>query len=228
VFTAAGAFGTVEEQLARDMDQGRQEQAAGAYTLLAGAEGRGFLRLFESLGAVPIGNKDWRQTVGRLARRAAGSRLIVLPNSAEILPLAERLRDQLDGRLAVVPTKTIPQGISAVMAFDPQLGLEANLGLMGRAAGQVRTIEIRKGGAERGFLGSLDGERVAEGPAVRRVLEMSLERLSLPEPDVATVYYRSPLEAEAAGSLLRSIYPGIRVECYAGSHPVFELIISIE
>jgi dihydroxyacetone kinase-like predicted kinase len=114
------------------------------------------------------------------------------------------------------------------MAFDPQLGLEANLGRMGRAAGQVRTIEIRKGGAERGFLGSLDGERVAEGPAVRRVLEMSLERLSLPEPDVATVYYRSPLEAEAAGSLLRSIYPGIRVECYAGSHPVFELIISIE
>jgi hypothetical protein len=144
------------------------------------------------------------------------------------MPLAERLRGELDGRLAVVPTRTIPQGIAAAMAFDPRLGLEANLGRMGRAAGQVRTIEIRSGGADGVFIGSLDGERVAEGPAVRRVLELSLQRLSLPEADVATIYYRSPPEAETADSLLRSHYPRIRVERYAGGHPVFELIVSIE
>jgi dihydroxyacetone kinase-like predicted kinase len=63
---------------------------------------------------------------------------------------------------------------------------------------------------------------------VRRVLELSLQRLSAPEADVATVYYRRLAQAEAAVSLLRSSYPEIRVESHAGGHPGYELVISIE
>ncbi len=228
VFAAAGALGAVEGELVHDLDRGRQETAGNSYTLLAGADGRGFLRLFENLGAVPVGRHDWRRALRRLARRAAGPTPILLPNSTENIALVQRLRRGQGDGLAVVATRTLPQGIAASLAFDPELGLEANLAKMGRAAGQVRTIEIQRAGGNGRFIGCLDGERVAEGPAVRRVLELSLEGLSVREADVATVYYRRLPQAEEAVSLLRSIYPAIRVESYAGGHPGYELLISIE
>jgi DAK2 domain fusion protein YloV len=228
VFTAAGALGAVEGEQVHDLDRRRQEKAGNSYTLLAGADGRGFLRLFENLGAMPVGRHGWKRALRRLARRASGSRPILLPNSAENIDLLDRLPRGQDGGLAVVATRTIPQGIAAALAFDPELGLEVNLARMERAAGQVRTIEIQRAGGNGRFLGCLDGERVAEGPGVRRVLELSLERLSAREADVATVYYRRLPQAEAAVSLLRSIYPEIRVESYAGGHPGCELVISIE
>jgi dihydroxyacetone kinase-like predicted kinase len=228
VFAAAGALGTVEGQRVQDLDRGRRGEAGNGYTLLAGAEGRGFLRLFESLGAVPVGRHGWMAVLRRLARRGAGPIPILLPNSEEDTGLVDRLRRGHEGLAVVVATKTIPQGIAAALAFDPQLALEANLARMRRAAAQVRTIEIRRNGANGRFLARLDGKRAAEGPDLQQVLQRSLEKLSAREADVATVYYRRLPLAEAAASLLRGIYPKIRVESYAGGQPGCELVISIE
>jgi DAK2 domain fusion protein YloV len=228
VFAAAGALGAVEAERAQDLDRGRPERARAGHTLLAGADGRGFMRLFESLGAVPADSRAWRRALRRLVRRTALSGQILLPNSAGNLDLLRRLRRSGGDVLAFVPTKTIPQGIAAALAFDPHLGLEANLARMERAAGEVRTIEIRRAGTNGRFLGFVDGERVAEGPAVGRVLQQSLEGLSVREAEVATVYYRRLAQAREAVSLLRSNYPALRVESYAGGHPACELVISIE
>ena len=227
VLAAASALGTVEGERVQDLDRARRREAGNGYTLLAGAEGRGFWRLFENLGAVPVGRHDWMRALLRLARRGAGQIPILLPNSEENTALVDRLRRAREG-LAVVATKTIPQGIAAALAFDPQLALETNLARMQRAAAQVRTIEIRRTGANGRFIACLDGERAAEGPDVQQVLDLSLRKLFAREADVATVYYRRLPLAEAAASLLRGIYPGIRLESYAAGRPGCELVISIE
>jgi DAK2 domain fusion protein YloV len=234
VFAAAASLGQVEEKLVRNMDEEAQGEAGNTYGLLAGATGQGFLRLFESLGAIPVdmrlraGGPAWRRTIRRISRRRASKALIVLPNSPEASAAVQELVQLAEPRISVVPTRTIPQGIAAVLACNPQDDLETNLRRMELASRQVRTIEIGRVDECGRFAAFLDGKHAGDRPHVREALELGLQRLELREPEVATLYYRKLRQAEELASLLRSIYPAIRVDTYPGAHPAFELILSIE
>jgi DAK2 domain fusion protein YloV len=234
VFAAASALGRIEEKLVRNMDKEAQEQAGAGYRLLAGAAGQGFLRLFESLGAIPVdmrsraGGSVWTRAIRRISLHGASDTLILLPNSMQVNPELQRVGEAAGPRTSVLPTKTIPQGIAAVLACNPQDDLETNLRRMQRASGQVRTVEIRRADEKGRYAGFLDGEPAGEGSLVREALETCLGRLEVREPELATLYYRTLRQAEKLGSVLRLLYPAIRVETYSGAHPDFELILSIE
>jgi DAK2 domain fusion protein YloV len=234
VFAAAASLGRVEQKQVRNMDEEAREQAGGAYRLLAGATGQGFLRLFESLGAVPVdmrvraGGSAWARTIRRISRQGVYTALIVLPNSMEASAAAREPAGLAEGRVSVVPTRTIPQGIAAVLAANPQDDLETNLRRMERASRQVRTIEIGRADENGRFAVFLDGIRAGDGSHVRETLELGLKRLEPREPEVATIYYRRRRQAEELGPALKSVYPAVRVDSYPGAHPAFELILSLE
>ena len=148
-----------------DTAGGPGESAAGAGTdaapaapavavaTVAVAPGTGLADVFRSLGVTEIvpGGQTMNPSAGELlaaARRTNAAAVVLLPNNGNVVSTAEHAigigGEDGGPRVLVVPTRTVPQGIAAQLAFDPQATPEENVAAMGRAAGTVRTVEVTR------------------------------------------------------------------------------------
>jgi len=143
--------------------------------------------------------------------------------------------------VVVIPTKTIPQGISALLAFNYQSDLKANEDLMERAAAQIQTIEITRAvrsvqinglQVEKGqFIGLLNGELVQAGEELRKVAQDVLEGMHVDRYEIITVYWGDAVSEEQAKGLATWIaerHPDKEVELVEGKQPHYHYIISAE
>jgi len=120
---------------------------AKAQAVVAVASGEGFRRILEGLGvdAVVQGGQGMNPSIQDLLRAVEAvpsNEVLLLPNNANVVLTAEQVPSLTSKRVHVVPSRTLPQGIAALLAFDFSAGLEANGSAMGSALGQVRTIEV--------------------------------------------------------------------------------------
>ncbi len=210
------------------------------------APGAGLARVFESLGAsaiVPGGqtmNPSTQQLLEAIESLKA-DKVIVLPNNPNIIPVAQQARELSRKEVAVVPTKTIPQGISALLALNYQEDLEANVEIMTRAAQSVRTAEITRAtravqiegvSVEEGeVIGLLDGRLTASGRTLEEVVWEMLRQMRADECEVITLYYGEAVEGAEAEKLadeIRAAYPDQEVELIEGGQPHYHYIISAE
>ena len=141
----------------------------------------------------------------------------------------------------MVPSRTIPQGISALLGFDYEANLDGNFSLMCDNISQVKTIEVTRAVRatkindfeikKKQPIGFLDGDLVAVGDDLNQVLAKSLERLNLDDYSVVTLYYGKDAEAglpEQAAAAIRAGHPAIEVEVVAGGQPHYDYIVSVE
>ena len=210
------------------------------------APGAGLARVFESLGAsaiVPGGqtmNPSTQELLEAIESLKA-DKVIVLPNNPNIIPVAQQARELSRKEVAVVPTKTIPQGISALLALNYQEDLEANVEIMTRAAQGVRTAEITRAtravqiegvSVEKGeVIGLLDGKLTASGRTLEEVVWEMLRQMGADECEVITLYYGEAVEGAEAEKLadeIRAAYPDQEVELIEGGQPHYHYIISAE
>jgi dihydroxyacetone kinase-like predicted kinase len=143
--------------------------------------------------------------------------------------------------VAVVPTRTIPQGISAILTLNPQGDLEANRQAMIESAESVQTAEItvatrdvslggvdvRKGQV----IGLLNDELVVADETPDQVAAEVLECIDLDEMEIVTLYYGADVsrqEAEHLADQLRERYPDVEFEVLEGGQPHYFYIISAE
>lgn len=221
------------------------EEIAGIATI-AVAPGAGLARVFESLGVGKIvaGGQTMNPSTEDLLKAINAvktDQVIVLPNNKNIIPAAEQAKLLTTKQLAIVPTKTIPQGIAALLAFNFQSDLESNLKAMERAAHHIKTLEITI--ATRSV--KLDGLEVKEGNFIALIddelkgagedrtalaLEM-LERMGAQDAEIITLYYGEAItanEAEVLAEKIRQAYPAQDVEVVNGGQPHYHFIISVE
>jgi dihydroxyacetone kinase-like predicted kinase len=141
----------------------------------------------------------------------------------------------------VVPTKTIPQGIAALLTFNYQAGLETNAQRMLRAAQQVQTVEITRAARDtnlNGFqirpgdvMGLFNDELVSVGQTDDEVALDVLAKVNASAHELITVYFGQDSSAERATALadkIRANYPHLELEIHEGGQPYYTYIISLE
>ncbi len=223
----------------------KAEDVSGIFTVVV-APGAGIARVFESMGAgaVVTGGQTKNPSIEEILNAinsAKSNDVIVLPNNKNIILAAEQAKQHSPKNISVVPTKTVPQGIAAMLAFNFQSDLDANAKGMLRAAESVDTIEVTT--ATRSV--TLDDVPVKDGQVIgivngklagaadnRDELTLGLlKELGAAEKEIVTIYFGDTVEAveaNAFGNRVQKELSGLQVEVIRGEQPHYHYIISVE
>lgn len=214
--------------------------------IVATAMGDGLTQIFHSLGVDSVveggqtmnpSTEDFLHGVETMAVK----QVLILPNNGNVIMTAGQVGELTELPVAVIPTKTIPQGIAALMAFNPQIPLQENVLNMTRAMGEVKTGEVTyavRDSAVNGFqigegdiLGLLEGELAVVGKKPEDVLDELLARIVVKDDSLISIYYGKDISADIAEKTLASIsdrFPEAEVELYYGGQPLYYYILSVE
>jgi DAK2 domain fusion protein YloV len=213
---------------------------------VAVASGHGLARVFESLGVSTVvqGGQTMNPSCEDLLKAieaASVDNVILLPNNSNVIMAAEQAKALSPREVLVVPTKTMPQGIGAMLAFNYQADLETNARVMARAAGDVETIEVTT--ATRDV--EIDGVAVKEGQCIgllndrlrtagsspEEVILTMLSQFTLEDFEIVTVYWGEDVtqdEAEQMVARIETLSADIEVELVEGAQPHYYYILSLE
>ena len=213
--------------------------------VLAVAAGHGIGDLFRSSGcaAVVEGGQTMNPSVAQIleaADRANANHVIVLPNNGNIV-LTARQAAQQNPALHVVPSSTIPQGVTALLAYNPEQPLEANLEAMEQSLAEVASVAVTWAvrdttidgiAVDAGvFIGLLEDELAATGPSAEAALRATLDLASMDADSIVTLYLGADADREAAETFIESLeaeFPGIQVDRVEGGQPHYPYFASVE
>jgi uncharacterized protein len=218
----------------------------GDIATLAVAPGEGLMRVFQSLGAtatVPGGQtmNPSTQDFLQLLEAIPTDRALLLPNNSNVIMAARQAAELSPKQVIVVPTKTIPQGIAALLAFNDQRDLEANARAMEAAARHVQTGEVTVATrsvefngikvVEGQIIGLLDDELAAASDSVEGAVWSLLDQMGVADLEIVTLYYGHGVAADVAHGLadaLRQRHAQLEVEVVDGGQPHYAYILSAE
>ncbi len=214
--------------------------------LVAVVSGPGLQRVFNSLGVntiVPGGqtmNPSTQELLEAIEAQNTND-VVVLPNNGNVLLAARKAKELSSKNVAVVPSNTIPQGISALLAFNYQADLEKNAVAMERATQDTETAEITRAirsvklnglEVEKGdIIGLRNGDLTASGSTTEKVVFEMLDQMRAAECEILTVYYGedvSQSEAEELSRRLKQRYQEQELELIDGGQPHYYYILSAE
>jgi hypothetical protein len=168
-------------------------------------------------------------------------KVIVLPNNKNIILTANQIKPLTQKTVEIIPTKTIPQGVAALLAFDYEADLETNISLMKQSIENIKTIEFTRavrstqiGGLKikkKQIISLLDNELTAVGDDTAEVIMETLDKIDLEKNEIVTVYYgmdTTRAEGEKVAVAIRDKYPKLQVEIVRGDQPNYNYIISVE
>lgn len=210
------------------------------------ASGQGLTEVFQSLGATVIvpGGETMNPSVQELlwaVESAPSDKVIVLPNNPNIMLTARQVQAMTQKKVVVVPVETIPQGVTALLAFSYEADFDTNAEAMKQAISEVRTGEITtavrsmqldglavKEGQAIGFI---DGKLSVAGDSVTAVLNELLLKMGMENGTLVTIYYGADTdkdEVEGVIESLRQSFPELEIEVVHGGQPHYQYIVSVE
>ena len=216
------------------------------YAIIAVVAGDGLADIFKAQGVDYIisggqtmnpSTEDFVKAVEELNAR----NIIILPNNKNILMAAQSAAEVIDQPAAVVETKTIPQGLTSLLAFDESKSIEENYERMSAAladvvSGSVTTavrdttidgLEIH----ENDNLGMVDGKIVVSNPDMMETLEETFAHMLDEDSEIVTIYVGEEGSEEVANELAQSLaekYEDVEVEIHQGGQPVYPYLFSVE
>ncbi len=216
------------------------------YGFISVAAGDGLSKIFRDLGVDVVieggqtmnpSTEDILNGIGQIAADV----IFVLPNNSNIILAANQAKALTERKIIVLPTKTIPQGISAMVSFNPDHTPEENEEYMNRAMKSVNTLQVTYSVrdtqmGERDIrkddtLGILNGEIVASGESRDTVIREALDAAVTEESEILTIYYGEGVSEQEATDLadaLGSRYKHLEIEVYPGGQPVYSHLFSVE
>ena len=217
------------------------------YAIVAVAAGDGVCTLFTDMGvdAMINGGQTMNPSADDILEKVKelpAKTVYVLPNNKNIILAAQQAAKLApECNIRVVETRSIPQGISAVMAFDPDVDADANFEEMTERAKAVKTgmvtyavrdsetenVSISKGD----YMGIAEGRITAAGKDRTQVTKILCEDLIDDESFVVTIIYGEDAtqeEAEEICGMLEEQYPDVEFTLFAGNQPVYSYMISVE
>jgi DAK2 domain fusion protein YloV len=208
--------------------------------------GPGLSKLFQSLGGHVIvpGGQTMNPSIEQLLQAIGDARadeVLVLPNNSNIILAAEQAQALAEKSVRVIHTKTVPQGVSALLAYNYGADLDSNARAMERSAQEVRTgevttavrdvrvnsLQVREGQ----IIGLVDGELLTAGEDLDTVVLDVLRRMDAEDAEILTLYCGETVAEENAQELVARIeasFPQAEVEIVEGGQPHYHYILSAE
>ncbi|EFI68371.1 glycerone kinase protein [Lysinibacillus fusiformis ZC1] len=216
------------------------------YAIVTIAMGEGVAELLRSIGASYVieGGQTMNpstEDIVKAVQEIGAEKVLILPNNKNIVMAAEQAVELLEIDAAVVPTKTIPQGMAAILAFNPEAAVDVNKKTMSEAFTNVKTgqvtyavrdtsidgVEIHKDD----FMALAEGKIVLSTPALKDAAEKVIKDLVNEDAEIVTVIYGEDTTEQAASELVAFIeenYPDVEVELFDGKQGLYPYIISVE
>ena len=218
----------------------------GQIAVVVVSPGAGLNRIFASLGVAAV--VEGGQTMNPSTQDILNSfenlptdKIIILPNNKNIVMAANQAKEVTVKQVAVVPSKTIPQGLAALLALHPDGELDAVAAKMIKALENVRTgeittatrsVEIDGVRVQTGqVIALLDDKLVASATSVEEGCLEFLEKAAAAEHELITLFYGQDIshaEANRIADVIRQKYSGQEVEVQEGGQPHYQFIISVE
>ncbi len=216
------------------------------YGIIAVAVGEGVQTMLKELGATSIINGG--QTMNpstedfiKAIEEGNAQKVILLPNNKNIFLAAKQAAEVSEIPTVVVASRFITQGLSALLAFDPEQDLESNQEAMTQAMEDVKSgqithairdtslngVEIHEGD----FMGIVDGDILISDQGLENVTLQTIDAMQDEETELLTVIYGEdvqPEEAEALRTKLSERYEDLEIEMYEGKQPVYNYLLSVE
>ena len=219
------------------------EKEFGIVTVCAG---EGMEQLFRELGAdrIVTGGQTMNPSTDDILKeinRTPASTVFVFPNNKNIIMAAEQCIPLTEKKVIVMPTKAVPQGISALLNFDPDSSEEENYSMMTEAASSVHTAMVTYAARDSDFdghsihageyLALLDGALSGNYPTINTLFRELIWALNEFDPEYITLYYGADVsekDAEEQAETIRGGFPDAEVKVINGGQPVYYYMISVE
>ena len=234
------------ESAALDGEEDAMAEPEKEYGVVAVCAGAGMEKMFRDLGADQIvtGGQTMNPSTDDILKainRTPARTVFVFPNNKNIIMAAEQCVDLTEKHVIVMPTKTVPQGITALMNFIPDEPEESLVGAMGESIGSVHTAMVTYAARNSDFdghdihageyLALLDGALLGSYTDLNRLFTELGEVCRQFNPEFINVYYGEDVEqadAEAAGAALNELLPEVEIVVVDGGQPVYYYMISVE
>lgn len=240
-----------ETILEKDEEEEREEEISeneisGDYGIIAIASGEGVAEIFKNLGATYVlsggqtMNPSTQDIVDAIAKTKK-EKVIILPNNKNIFLAADQAAEVCDVDAVVVPSKTIAQGMAAMLGFSKDADLEENKEAMTDEldtviSGQV-TIAVRDTTIEGreikkdDYMGIVDGNIVVTNPDRKEAAIEMVKAMLDEDSEVVTIIYGedgNKEEAEAIETAVSELDEDLEIEIHEGNQPVYPYLISVE
>ena len=214
--------------------------------MVAVAPGDGIANIFKDLGVdeIIVGGQTMNPSAEDIAAacdKVPATNVIVFPNNKNIVLAAEQANDLTSKNLIVVPTRSIPEGISASLAFNPDGSVEENSESMketiknvhsGSVTYAVRDTHVDGFDLAVGEIIGLDDKAIlAKGKLVGETTTKLIEKMMNDSVMNITLFYGEDIREEEANSLVESLskkYPEVEVSAVYGGQPVYYYLVSVE
>ena len=231
------------EELEQELEIAKPEKR---YGIVAVCAGDGMAKLFKELGADTIvtGGQTMNPSTDDILKeinRTPAEVVFVLPNNKNIIMAAEQSAPLTEKQVVVIPTKTIPQGITAMLNFDASGEVEEITEAMTESMSDVHTAQVTYAARNSDFdgyeikageyLALLDGKLVGSFTDMDKVTNKIAEAVEGFDPEILTVYYGEDVneaDAEKTAAILENSLPDAEVTVVNGGQPVYYYMISVE
>jgi uncharacterized protein len=216
------------------------------YGFISVAMGEGVKNIFEDFGVDYVieggqtmnpSTQDMLDAIGKIN----AENIFILPNNKNIIMAANQAVELTEKNIIVIPTKTIPQGITCVSIFDPEAEVSDNVEAMTEAISKVATGQVTyavrdtemdgKVISEGDILGLVEGKINEVGKDAYQVCEKIIENMCNEDSELITVLYGEDAEEDKVNELIQTLeekYPDKDIQSYNGKQPLYYFIVSVE
>ena len=228
-------------------EQAKKDEPKKKYGFISVSAGEGLSEIFKSLGVDYIieGGQTMNPSTEDMLNaidKVNAENVFIFPNNSNIILAANQAQSIVeDKNIIVIPTKTIPQGISALIAYSEEATPEENTEAMteeianiksGSVTYAVRDTEIDDKTIKQGdIMGIGDKTILSVGQNIQDVTKDMIEQLAGDDAELISIYYGSDVTEEDANALAKAVeavYPDVDVEVNYGGQPIYYYILSVE
>lgn len=214
--------------------------------VIAIAAGDGVAKLFKSLGVHTVisGGQTMNPSTADIvdAIKASGAnQAVVLPNNSNIFMAAEQAIDLADVPVQVVKTRTVQQGLTAMMGYNPDAEASENANAMSDMIDDVKSAQVTQSvrdttlnGVEihnGDWMGIIDGDIQVVADSAEDAAEQSVEKMLDDDSEIVTIIFGADTREKAANKLAKSVSAideDLEVEIHDGGQPLYPFLISVE
>jgi hypothetical protein len=238
-----------EEILLKDelrIKEAKSEELKKKYYIISVSTGEGLNELFKSLNVdyIVTGGQTMNPSIEDILsaiEKSNAKNIIILPNNSNILLAAEQAKNVSNRNVYIVPSKNIAQGISAMVAFDPDKELSENIDNMNRAMSNVisaqvtysvRDTQLNGKIIEKGnIIGVTDKDILVVGEDINEVSEELIDKLINDDISVLTIIYGEDVDRSKAEDLIKRLetkFDELEIDLVEGNQPIYYYVFSLE